>query len=134
MFAWGTALITPHHLTNLMPTSGTSSSPVTSSSSKVTVQSIHEKLNTNQLPIFEFGRDLESLALEGVSSFELTNLYMKYVDSLRSYYYDVYMERCKQGSIVSLTEGRDMILTEAETAMKAAMAPSLAASLSCQVL
>ena len=102
---------------------------IVGSQQKATLDSITHKLQTQTLPIFEFGRDLDDLlsqrAEEAVSVLSVQQLYQRYVDALRDFYYQDFLNRCKQhGQRLGWCEERDTVLKEAEVAMKTALPAS----------
>lgn len=109
-------------------------------SRKITLQSVTNKIRTQKLPIFEFARELDQLLTveedgEAVSEWSAGQLYQQYVDALRDFYYQDFINRCEQhGQRLAWCEQRDIVMREAEVAMKTAMPSRITATLSYQVL
>lgn len=88
---------------------------------QVTLKSIHTKIATETLPLFEFGAEINTLLIQNNSSMsELNALYQSYLDGLRDHYFAKFCREAVEQPHGSILTYKRYVLAEAETAMKSA--------------
>jgi hypothetical protein len=85
---------------------------------KVLMQSLTDRIDNKEVPIFDFSKEVETLS-SCYSSLELTNVYYGYLNALRDYYFSSFISALKDPTYFD--EEKDRYLLECRAAMRAAV-------------
>jgi len=93
----------------------------------LTCSEVYDKLQTCTLPMLDFCRDLDNVMSTGQDSLlDVYNLFNRYIDLLRDYYYELFTEQCKEFTAreqCGIVGGK--ILQECAAAMRGALPHSI---------
>ncbi len=87
----------------------------------ITIDNIYDKIKSDSLPLFEFGREVSWLIDQNVHTpIEIVNLIETYIDSLKEHYFQHFTDLLQNQPLKGITI-KHKILNEADAAMKAAI-------------
>ena len=87
----------------------------------ITIDNIYDKIKSDSLPLFEFGRELSWLVDQNTHTpIEIINLIETYIDFLKEHYFEHFTDLLQKQPFKGIAIKRK-ILNEAEAAMKAAI-------------